>query len=109
MWLIGALIIYLTLMTPFVLKSEGAQMSENANTVFIGLCWRLNGVSTLPDAEIDTETDKIWSCIELYEGVHTGQRQTSIQIPIEFYLNLSIFVSVSVSGNVNASVHHFII
>ena len=36
------------------------------------------------------------SCIELCGGVHTAQRQTSIQIPIDFNVSLSVFVCVSI-------------
>ena len=51
---------------------------------------------------------KKMSCAELFEGVHTAQRQTPKQIPVGFCSNLlasmsvSVSVSVSVSGSVNA-------
>ena len=47
-------------------------------------------------------------CIELDGGIHTGQSQTSTEIPIGFCIDLLVFVSVSVSvlrsvsGSVNA-------
>ena len=41
-------------------------------------------------------------CTELCGGVHTAQRQIPSQIPIVFCVNLSIYVSVSVSSSVNA-------
>ena len=40
-------------------------------------------------------------CIELCEGVLTAQKRTSTQIPIESCVNLSVFVSVSMSRSVN--------
>ena len=40
-------------------------------------------------------------CIELCEGVLTAQKRTSTQIPIESCVNLSVFVSVSMSRRVN--------
>ena len=59
-------------------------------------------VFTLPDTDIDTETEKKMDCTELCEGVHTAETQT--QIPIGLYANLlvSVSVSVSASGSVNA-------
>ena len=41
-------------------------------------------------------------CVELCGGVHTTQRQTLVEIPIGFCAILSVLVSVSGSGNVNA-------
>ena len=45
--------------------------------------------------------------IELFGGVHTAQRQTATQIPIGLGANLSVTVSFSVSGSVNAPLHQF--
>ena len=42
-------------------------------------------------------------CMELCGGVHTAQRQTSTQIPIEVCVDLSVSVSVSVAVSVSVS------
>ena len=58
-------------------------------TEFVVSGTQCNGVFTLPDTETDTETIKM-CCIELCVRVHISQRQTSMQICIVFYVNLSV-------------------
>ena len=62
------------------------------------LSYHTNGVFTLPDNETDTDTDKKWvikNCVEVFT-LHSHNHA------IEYCYNLSVLVSVSVSGSVNA-------
>ena len=46
-------------------------------------------------------SEKTVDCVEWCGGVHTAQRKTPTQIRIGFCANLSVPVSVSMSGSVN--------